>query len=237
MIKWFGNPTRSARQAMRDGEFGAVITPAQGMYKDLDGAELIVDNGKFGQGYPGDVQFLAFVARMPADANIRFVVAPDVVGDAAATLKMSAPFLPVIRAMGHRVALAAQNGLTSGVTPWDDFDVLFLGGVTECVPCAWVRPAMERAWKVCPKCGRPLAEWKTSEAAVMLARAALGRGKEIHMGRVNGPDRLKMAAAMGCSTADGTLLVFGPEANLPRVRSMIGAANTGQLALDGALTA
>jgi hypothetical protein len=219
---------------MRDGEFGAVITPAQGMYKDLDGVELIVDNGKFGQGYPGDVQFLAFVARMPADANIRFVVAPDVVGDAAATLKMSAPFLPVIRKMGHRVALAAQNGLTSGATPWDDFDVLFLGGVAECLPCEWVKPATERGWKHCPKCARRLTEWKTSEAAVTLARAALGYGLEIHCGRVNGPDRLKIAEAMGCSTADGTLLVFGPEKNLPRVRNMIDAANSDQLAFDEA---
>jgi hypothetical protein len=232
VIKWFGNPTRSARQAMRDGEFGAVITPAQGMYKDLDGVELIVDNGKFGQGYPGDVQFLAFVAKMPADADIRFVVAPDVVGDAAATLKMSAPFLPVIRAMGHRVALAAQNGLTSGAAPWDDFDVLFLGGVAECLPCGWVKPATEKGWKFCPQCCRPLTEWKTSETAVVLARAAAGYGKDIHMGRVNGPERLAIAEAMGCSTADGTLLVFGPETNLPRVRKMIRAVNNEQMAFE-----
>lgn len=233
-IKWFGNPTRSARQAMRDGEFGAVITPAQGMYAGLEGVELIVDNGKFGQGYPGDVQFLAFVARMPADARILFVVAPDVVGDAAATLKLSAPFLPVIRAMGHRVALAAQNGLTPGMTPWDEFDVLFLGGVTECLPCAWTRPAAERGWRFCPLCCRPLAEWKTSEAAVTLARAAQDRGKDVHMGRVNGTDRLAIAEAMGCATADGTLLTFGPEKNLPRVRNMLARVNSEQLAFGEA---
>jgi len=232
-IKWFGNPTRSAMQAMVDGEFGAVITPAQGNKIPAE-VELIVDNGKFGKGYPGDVQFLAFVARLPADANIRFVVAPDVVGDAAATLKLSVPFLPVIRAMGHKAALAAQNGLVPGMAPYGEFDVLFLGGVTECLPCGWIRPAEERKWKFCPVCCRPLTEWKTSEAALGLCREAQEHGVEIHMGRVNGTDRLAIAEAMGCTTADGTLLTFGPEKNLPRVRSMLAKVNSGQLAFGGA---
>jgi hypothetical protein len=210
---------------MRNGELGAVITPAQGMYDGLEGADLIVDNGKFGQGYPGDVEFLAFVASLPGTAAVRFVVAPDVVGDSAATLKMSGPFLPVIRAMGHKAALAAQNGLTADRAPWGDFDVLFLGGVTECLPCNWVRPAAERKWRHCPLCARQLTEWKTSEAAVALAREAVARGKPVHMGRVNGTDRLAIAEAMGCTTADGTLLAFGPDKNMPRVRRMTARVN------------
>lgn len=220
-IKWFGNPTRDARPAMQAGEFGAVITPQQGMYQDLGGVELIVDNGKFGQGYVGDVQFLAFVARLPAGADIRFVVAPDVVGDAAATVKLSGPFLPVIRAMGHRVAFVAQNGQTPDRVPWGQFDVLFLGGVAECLPCGWTRPAEQRAWKFCPECARPLTEWKLSVAALALAEAALERGADIHMGRVNGPGRLAVAKAWGCTSGDGTLLAFGPVKNLPRVQRMI----------------
>jgi hypothetical protein len=210
---------------MRDGELGAVITPAQGMYEGLDGVPLIVDNGKFGDGYPGDVQFLAFAARMPDPSAVRFVVAPDVVGDAAATLKLSAPFLPVIRRMGFRVALAAQNGLTPPMVPWGEFDVLFLGGVAECLPCAWVKPAREKTWRFCPLCARPLTEWKTSPDAIELVAAAREQGLEAHMGRVNGTERLALAEAMGCTTADGTLLVFGPDANLPRVRAMLRKAN------------
>jgi len=154
-----------------------------------------------------------------------------IVGGAAMGIILVSNPLPVIRKMGLRVALAAQNGLTPDMTPWDEFDVLFLGGVAECLPCEWVKPAAERGWKFCPKCCRPLTEWKTSEAAVILARAAAGHGKESHMGRVNGPERLAIAEAMGCSTADGTLLVFGPETNLPRVRNMLAKVNNDQLAL------
>jgi hypothetical protein len=227
VIKWFGTPgTDAVRQAMRDGEFGAVITPAQGMYEGLEGVELVIDNGKFGQGYPGDVEFLAFMAQFPAPGQVRFAVAPDVVGDAAATLRLSAPFLPVIRALGYKVALAAQNGLVPEMVPWGAFDVLFLGGVSECLPCNFVKPPREFTWKVCPKCGRQLQEWKTSSTACALVEAAAEHGIESHMGRVNGPNRHAIADAMGCTTGDGTRLARGPDKNLPYVRSMIRKVTT-----------
>lgn len=229
-IKWFGTPaTGAVRKVMRAGEFGAIITPAQGMYDGLGGVELIIDNGKFGQGYPGDIEFLGFVARFPFPGQVRFVVAPDVVGDAAATLKLSDPFLPVIRKLGYKVALAAQNGLTPEMVPWGEFDVLFLGGVAGCLPCGFVKPPREFSWKVCPECGRMLEEWKTSEIACALVTAAAGRGVESHCGRVNGPGRLAIADAMGCTTGDGSRLAFGPDANLPHIRSMVRKAATQQV--------
>lgn len=119
-----------------------------------------------------------------------FAVAPDVVGDAEATITRSKPFLPVIRAMGFPVALVAQNGLEYLTVPWDVFDVLFLGGDTT---------------------------WKLGPAAAELTREAAERGKWIHMGRVNSECRWQYAAGIGCHSTDGTYLAFGPDINRPKV--------------------
>lgn len=45
------------------------------------------------------------------------------------------------------------------------------------------------------------------------------------MGRVNSLRRLRHAAAIGCDSADGTYLAFGPDRNLPRLLDWIGAVN------------
>lgn len=37
------------------------------------------------------------------------------------------------------------------------------------------------------------------------------------MGRVNSLRRLRLAQAMGCDSADGTYLAYGPDRNLPRL--------------------
>jgi hypothetical protein len=42
-------------------------------------------------------------------------------------------------------------------------------------------------------------------------------GKGTHMGRVNSNRRLQYAATIGCDSADGTYLAFGPDQNLPRL--------------------
>jgi hypothetical protein len=39
------------------------------------------------------------------------------------------------------------------------------------------------------------------------------------MGRVNSGRRWQYAEALGCDTVDGTFLAFGPDENLPRLRS------------------
>jgi len=117
-------------------------------------------------------------------------VAPDVVGDAEATLKRSMPWLAYIRELGFPAALVAQDGLEAMEVPWDDFDVLFIGGSTD---------------------------WKLSDHAHALTLEAKRRGKWVHMGRVNSQVRLRRAALTGCDSADGTFIAFGPDVNLPRV--------------------
>ena len=76
------------------------------------------------------------------------------------------------------------------VLPWGQLDVLFVGGTTE---------------------------WKLGPDARGLTAAARERGKRVHMGRVNSERRYRYAKAIGCDTADGTYLTFGPDLLLPDV--------------------
>jgi hypothetical protein len=78
---------------MRDSRhhLGMIATPAQGNSLML-GVPWVADNGVFGGSYPGDDAYLDWLAHWPlwAAQSCRFAVAPDVVGDAAATLELSA---------------------------------------------------------------------------------------------------------------------------------------------------
>lgn len=180
----------SVRRAMRAGLLGQIVTPAAGNRVE-PGVRWIADNAVFADKYPGDEAYLAWLAARTEHADrCEFVVAPDVVGDAAATLARSLPMLGRIRALGFRVAYVAQDGATIDSLPWDEFDALFVGGSTE--------------WKLGP------------EAAALVAEAKR-RGMFVHMGRVNSRKRMRIADAIGCDSCDGTYLAFGPDENLPKV--------------------
>jgi len=197
---FFANPsTAPIRAAMAAGHIGAVMSPAQGNRLPA-AASFIVDNGcgpgrdgQPGTGYPGDRAYLELLSHMSAQSRRRclFAVAPDVLGDAAATIRRSAPFTGRIRAwFGLPAALVAQDGLEHLDVPWHDLDVLFLGGSTA---------------------------WKLGAAARDLTAEAKARGRHVHMGRVNSLRRLRYADAIGCDSADGSYLAFGPDENLPKL--------------------
>lgn len=184
------------RAAMSAGRIGCMTTPAQGN-RIPDGAMYACDNGKFGKGWPGAVEWFAWlsrtVERYGADRCL-WAVAPDVPFDAPGTLAESGPWLAKIRALGVPAAFAAQDGCEHGLIPWGEFDVLFLAGSTE---------------------------WKIGPVAERLSREAKERGLQIHMGRVNSRLRLGIAEWFGCKTADGTYLVFGPVKNLARLNGWL----------------
>lgn len=117
-----------------------------------------------------------------------FAVAPDVPGSQTGTLRKSLPYLERIRGLGLPVALAAQNGWAPGSLPWNEFDVLFLGGDDG---------------------------WKLGDQAMLASFEAKHHGKWVHMGRVNSAKRLRWAAECGCDSVDGTFLRFGD--NWPRL--------------------
>lgn len=184
---------------MKSGLIGYIDTPAQGNVRP-DGVTWCADNGCFGKGYPGDKAWLDWLEANTNDApRCAFATAPDVVGDAAATLARSAPFLPAIRALGYPAALVAQDGLEHIEVPWDEFDVLFIGGST--------------AWKLGP-------------ATRALVADAKARGKAVHMGRVNSKKRHDYARHIGCDSVDGTFLTYGPEQNIDRLLEWISVLDT-----------
>lgn len=188
-ITWLGNPcSPAARHAMAAGLIGCMITPAQGQLPP-PGTICAIDNGKFGKGYPGDAEYMRFLASLPPLGAL-FAVAPDVPFDATGTLRLSPRFFDGIRSLGIPAGLAAQNGMEYMDIPWDSFDVVCLGGDTA---------------------------WKTGPGGAALARLAVAHGKGLHMLRVNSATRLAYAAAIGCTSADGTFLTYAPDTNLPRV--------------------
>lgn len=196
-MRYFANPsTQRVRDAMASGLIGCIVTPKQGN-RLPDGVEFCADNGAYGKGYPGDTAWWSWLSTLPPE-RCAFAVAPDVPFAAAATLARSGPWLPRIRTLGMPAAFAGQDGLESLSVPWDDFDVLFLGGTTG---------------------------WKLGAAARALTAEAKSRGKAVHMGRVNSARRMRYAEFIGCDSADGTYISFGPDVNLPDVLSWLRGVN------------
>lgn len=156
------------------------------------------DNGCYAlRGRPFDHdRWLRWLDALPRSGL--FAAAPDVLhwdgpechGDAAATLVQAEVYLPLIRSLGFPAALVLQDGMTPEVIPWADLDAVFVGG--------------SDAFKLGPDAHR-------------IVRAAVTRGIPAHMGRVNGHRRIALAAAMGCSSADGTFLRRSPRVNVPRM--------------------
>lgn len=198
-MRYFANPTTQVvRDAMTAGVFGAIITPKQGN-RVPPKARWCADNGCYGKGFPGEDAWLKWLGRLPYDRKLcEFAVAPDVVGDARATLARSRPWMDKVRALDLPVAFVAQNGLERLRVPWKDFDVLFIGGSTD---------------------------WKLGEHARELIGRAVRHGKGVHFGRVNSRMRLRYAKQVGCTSADGTYVCFGPTKNLGRMSRWLAEVN------------
>ena len=187
---------------MSGGMLGCLSTPAQGS-RVPDGCVWAADTGCYtSRRYCGDQRWLQWLAGHPGDrSRCLFATAPDMVGDAAATLDRSRPWLPAIRDLGYRAALVAQEGLEHLPVPWDEFDVLFIGGAST--------------------------EWKLGPAATQLARHAVAHGKRVHLGRVNSLRRLRHAVRIGATSADGTYLTYAPDTNLTRCLRWLDHIHTG----------
>jgi hypothetical protein len=128
-----------------------------------------------------------------------FAVTPDVLGDAEACWRQSAPLLPRIRALGYPAAFVAQDGFDPEAVDWSAFDVLFIGG----------RPSSNRNVPTNERKRLANLEWKRSERGGYAAIAeGKRRGKWVHVGRVNGGPFLTNLAAAGADSADGTNLTW-----------------------------
>lgn len=157
------------------------------------------DNGCFTNPDLNLSDYFDWLKRMSKFQNTcLFAVAPDVVGNAKETYRLSTPILPAIRKLGYEAAFVAQDGQEDLDTSWEDFDCLFIGGTTE---------------------------WKCSDAAFYLIREAVKRGKWVHVGRVNSMRRILWARFAGAHSCDGTFYAFAPDKNLSLIEKWLDFIN------------
>ena len=179
-----------ARRLAADG-IGLMVQPGHSLHKRIDWFPFwAADIGK--KFSPDADAYLDYLDRLPRTPL--FVVSPDHFPDAAESLRRGLEYAPIIREMGFKAAVVAQDGAENLHWPWDELDCLFLGGVP----------------------GEPKSEWKVSAAAEGLALRARNAGKQVHMGRCQ-PGRLLRARQMGCTSMDGTYVKYGPEINAPKL--------------------
>lgn len=145
-----------------------------------------MDNGAFSGFDEG-----AYVRMLEAFQGVPeclFVTAPDVVADAASTLRRWPFWSRLLRGLGYRPAFVAQDGLTPDRIPWDEMGALFIGGSTA---------------------------YKESSDVRTLCGIAKAKGIWVHWGRVNGKRRYELALKAGCDSIDGTGFSMFPDTNIP----------------------
>lgn len=185
-------------------DFGVMMQPGMGNRPDLTLVPWAADNGCFSPKRKfSEEKWLRWLDKWtPAErANCLFATAPDVVGDPYATIERSRPFFPILRELGYKVAVVAQDDCTAAMIPWDEIDCLFAGGSDV------------------PKYAGNI--WKLSQPMWDLFAEAKARGVWCHMGRVNGRSRIRACRSALVDSVDGTLLTYGPDANWHRVMAWL----------------
>ncbi len=136
-----------------------------------------------------------------------FATVPDVVADWDGTLQRWRSFPK--NDWPVPLAIVLQDGATVSTIPWHEIGAVFVGGSTE---------------------------WKLGSDARAIVAAANERGIWAHMGRVNGRRRLLYAEWIGCDSADGTHLAFGPDQKLPELLGWLDEVNSQPALFDAALS-
>ena len=180
--------TLSTIAALRAAGWRWLVVPGDGKGEQLRGMSYAIDNGAwrcFTAGTPWNQDaFVAVVRRLGAGAD--WIALPDIVAAGAASLERSAHWLPVLRAIcAAPLLLPVQDGMSDAdVLPFAQAGVgIFLGGSTE---------------------------WKLANA-LRWGRFARAAGVHYHIARVNTAKRIRLCAAAGADSMDGTSPVAFPK--------------------------
>lgn len=192
--------TRTAPEIVRlrerhGAQIGRLVTPRQFSSVEATahaGIPWAVDNDAFKR-WNADA-FAALIERVWGLPGCLFIAAPDVVGDAAATLARFEQWYDQLNRTLQPLALVAQDGLTSSMVPWARIDALFVGGSTS---------------------------WKLSADAARLVREARTRDLRAHVGRVNSVRRARYARSIGATSIDGTKFARFPDTYAHLIRRLI----------------
>lgn len=182
--------TKTVERYKANPRLGRLLTPAnRNSIERLvqSGLAWAADNAAFSNF--NEDRYRRMLDRIEGKPGCLFVVAPDVVADSAATVKLFRVWHPVLAGKHLPVAFVAQDGQQTRWVPWSDIDSLFIGGTTA---------------------------WKLGEAAMALAKEAKARKKWLHMGRVNSRERIRLAASWGCDSVDGSGFSRWPDQRIPK---------------------
>lgn len=118
--------------------------------------------------------WLKMMGALAGKRGCLFATAPDVVADWRMTRVLWDVYWPLIHECDLPAAVVLQDGCTSIPA---EADAVFIGGTTE---------------------------WKLSEIARSLVVEAKARKLWVHMGRVNGAQRMQLAASWDVDSVDGS---------------------------------
>jgi hypothetical protein len=213
--------TGSSRKGLSE-HFGYLASPQnRGTAMLIEGRPWGGDCGAF-TGVFDEAAYFHWLARMQRfQDTCLFVVVPDVVCNAAATLAFFRRYAPRVREMGFPIALVAQNGLR----PFQEgvFDDLNAGHNDWRQDHASEYPEDDvswweslQAWKQTHICWEEFdclfiggdIEWKLGEEALRLIEFARKARKHVHVGRVNTRKRLRYFQLAGAHSVDGNALKF-----------------------------
>lgn len=174
--------------ALRQAGWRWLVVPGDGKRGQLYGMPFAIDNGAwrcFTAGTPWDeAAFVATVHQHGSRAD--WIALPDIVAAGAASLERSSAWLPRLRAIcGAPLLLPVQDGMADAdIVPFAQAGVgVFLGGSTE---------------------------WKLANA-LRWGRFARAHGVYYHIARVNTARRIRLCAAAGADSIDGTSAVAFPK--------------------------
>ena len=143
-------------------------------YRRVRDEMFAIDNGAF-SGF-NEKAFTALLKReYEFKDKCKFVCCPDVVGDCHKTLKLFNEWSAKLKEWP--LAFVAQDGQEIDSVPWDEIKALFIGGSTR---------------------------FKLSSQVEKLIKSAKDRGKWVHVGRVNSPERFNWFESLGADSCDGT---------------------------------
>jgi len=204
---WLGtSPNEPQVRALLDSHQMGLLAQPWGTSTVRSGWIWAADNGCYSTTKWAEKRWLSWLSAQHPRSGCLFATVPDVVGDHSSTLIYWRKYSGIVRDLRYPVAFVAQDGADRNNIPWDEIDVLFIGGTTS---------------------------FKQGFGSGLLALRAKELGKWVHVGRVNSFKRLAYWADVADS-ADGTFLAFGPQKNAPRVQAWVEALRQGtQLSMTG----
>lgn len=152
---------------------GQLLSPTTCRKRAFLDGPFAIDNGAYAGFDAGKFERL-LTRQAEHKANCLFVVPPDVVGSARRTLECFDVWYPLVSQWP--IGLAMQDGMEDFDIDWGLIAAVFIGGSTE---------------------------WKMSDAAADIVKAAKIIGKHVHIGRITTPNRFKYFEDLGADTCDG----------------------------------